>query len=166
MGEQATTKVVQSRRRRKQGWRIVHGLYFDGHGDMHQDHVLVGPDGIFILESKWTNVPWERSTSILPARYPRQSITADVAFAECHTDLALVDSIASQLPESSASTELVGTGFEDLLIGSWDALVAVACELLRLPQNTSLTHDVIAEIALRYLGEVQQAGWGLPMAPP
>jgi hypothetical protein len=56
IGEETTAEAVLNRRRRWQGWRLVNGLYFRGHGDV--DHVLVGPGGIFALESKWTSVPW------------------------------------------------------------------------------------------------------------
>jgi Nuclease-related domain len=58
MGEQATAKAVLGRRRRE-GCQLVNGLYFAGHGDV--DHLLVGPGGIFVLESKWTTVTWELS---------------------------------------------------------------------------------------------------------
>jgi hypothetical protein len=57
MGEEATAETVLGRRQRRQGWRLVNDLYFSGHGDV--DHLLVGPGGIFVLESKWTNTPWE-----------------------------------------------------------------------------------------------------------
>lgn len=56
IGEELTAEAVLNRRRRWKGWRLVNGLYFRGHGDV--DHVLVGPGGIFALESKWTSVPW------------------------------------------------------------------------------------------------------------
>lgn len=56
IGEEMTAEAVLNRRRRWRGWRLVNGLYFRGHGDV--DHVLVGPGGIFVLESKWTSVPW------------------------------------------------------------------------------------------------------------
>lgn len=56
MGEQATAEAVLGRRQRREGWRLVNGLYFGGHGDV--DHLLIGPGGVFVLESKWTNVPW------------------------------------------------------------------------------------------------------------
>jgi hypothetical protein len=52
LGEEATAETVTSRKRRRMGWKIVHGLYFAGHGDV--DHVLVGPGGVFVIESKWT----------------------------------------------------------------------------------------------------------------
>jgi hypothetical protein len=57
IGEEMTAEAVLNRRRRWNGWRLVNGLYFRGHGDV--DHVLVGPGGIFALESKWTFVPWQ-----------------------------------------------------------------------------------------------------------
>jgi hypothetical protein len=56
LGEEATAEAVLTPWRRLKGWRLVNGLYFDGHGDV--DHILIGPKGIFAIESKWTNVPW------------------------------------------------------------------------------------------------------------
>jgi len=56
LGEQATAEVLQSRRMKRAGWQVVNGLGFAGHGDV--DHSLVGPGGLFAVESKWTNQPW------------------------------------------------------------------------------------------------------------
>jgi hypothetical protein len=56
MGEVSTAECLLTLRRRLQGWRLVNGLFFDGHGDV--DHVLIGRGGIFAIESKWTNPPW------------------------------------------------------------------------------------------------------------
>ncbi|MGO8873433.1 MAG: nuclease-related domain-containing protein [Acidimicrobiales bacterium] len=57
MGEECTGERVLTLRRRIQGWRLINGLYFAGLGDV--DHVLIGPGGVFAIESKWTNVPWK-----------------------------------------------------------------------------------------------------------
>jgi hypothetical protein len=57
IGEEQTEEAVLGRRRRWNGWRVINGLYFRGHGDI--DHVLVGPGGVFVFESKWTSVPWK-----------------------------------------------------------------------------------------------------------
>jgi len=52
-GEEATAKVVATGRRRRSGWKVVNGIFLAGHGDI--DHVLVGPGGIFAIESKRTS---------------------------------------------------------------------------------------------------------------
>ena len=52
VGEEATAEAVASWRRRRKGWRLINGIYVAGHGDI--DHVLVGPGGVFVIESKWT----------------------------------------------------------------------------------------------------------------
>lgn len=57
LGETATAEELQSRRMKRSGWHLVNGLTFAGHGDV--DHSLVGPGGIFAVESKWTNQEWE-----------------------------------------------------------------------------------------------------------
>ena len=51
LGEEGTAEVVVSASRRRRGWRLVNGIYFDTHGDV--DHVLVGPGGVFVIESKF-----------------------------------------------------------------------------------------------------------------
>lgn len=55
VGEVSTGSTVLSWRRRRRGWAVIHGLYFEHHGDV--DHVLVGPGGVFVLESKWVSGP-------------------------------------------------------------------------------------------------------------
>ncbi len=53
VGEEATADAVAGWRRRRKGWRLINGIYLAGHGDI--DHVLVGPGGVFVIESKWTS---------------------------------------------------------------------------------------------------------------
>jgi hypothetical protein len=53
LGEEATAEAVSGRKQRRTGWRLINGLYLAGHGNI--DHVLVGPGGIFAIESKWTS---------------------------------------------------------------------------------------------------------------
>jgi len=55
LGEEATADAVLSWRQCRKGWRLVNGIYLAGHGDV--DHVLVGPGGVFVIESKWTSNP-------------------------------------------------------------------------------------------------------------
>jgi hypothetical protein len=56
LGEEATAEVVLGWRQRRKGWRLVNGLLLGGYGDI--DHVLVGPGGVFAIESKWTSKPY------------------------------------------------------------------------------------------------------------
>jgi roadblock/LC7 domain-containing protein len=51
--EQWTASELRGLRRR--GWRLVNGFVLSG-GDT--DHVLVGPAGVFVLESKWSADTW------------------------------------------------------------------------------------------------------------
>ncbi len=51
--QQATAGAVAGWRRRRRGWRLINGIYLAGHG--HIDHILVGPGGVFVIESKWTS---------------------------------------------------------------------------------------------------------------
>jgi nuclease-like protein len=57
LGEQSTAEALKTRRMQRQGWSLVNGLYFAQHGDV--DHVLIGPGGVYAIESKWTNRSWE-----------------------------------------------------------------------------------------------------------
>ena len=51
--ERATADAVTGWRQRRNGWRVINGIYVAGHGDIAQ--VLVGPGGVFVIESKWTS---------------------------------------------------------------------------------------------------------------
>lgn len=56
-GESATADAVCGRWHRLRGWRHVGGLYFEGHGDV--DHALIGPRGLYAIETKWTSEQWD-----------------------------------------------------------------------------------------------------------
>lgn len=57
MGEMAEQWTAQEvRPLSKRGWRLVNHFSL-GYGD--QDHVLVGPGGVVLLETKWSGTPWE-----------------------------------------------------------------------------------------------------------
>ena len=51
--EAATADAVAGWRRRRSGWRVINGIYIAGHGAIA--HVLIGPGGVFVIESKWTS---------------------------------------------------------------------------------------------------------------
>lgn len=44
------------RRLRRRGWRLVNGFRLRPLADI--DHVAVGPPGVFVLETKWSEDPW------------------------------------------------------------------------------------------------------------
>jgi hypothetical protein len=50
--QQATALTVTSARQRRRGWRLVNGACRDSGRDT--DQVLVGPGGVFVIDSKWT----------------------------------------------------------------------------------------------------------------
>ena len=57
MGELAEQWTAQELRPlSKHGWRLVNHFGL-GYGD--QDHVLVGPGGVVLLETKWSGTPWD-----------------------------------------------------------------------------------------------------------
>lgn len=55
-GEEATAALFETRRMQREGWEIVHNLSFPNLGDV--DHVVVGPAGVLVIESKWANCSW------------------------------------------------------------------------------------------------------------
>jgi hypothetical protein len=73
LGEEATAEAVTSWRRRRKGWRIVNGLYLATHGDI--DHVLVGPGGVFAIESKWTTNDCEIKDGAVVRIFGREPVT-------------------------------------------------------------------------------------------
>ena len=68
-GDQAEQWTAQELRRlRKLGWKVINHVPLDGH-DI--DHVLVGPGGAYVLETKWTGKDWK-------APYQRGLVSAAV----------------------------------------------------------------------------------------
>jgi hypothetical protein len=72
LAEQFTSDEV--RRLRRRGWRVVDRVEFE-HGDV--DHVVLGPGGVYAIETKWTSRPWHleqgRFTNDFAMRAVRQS---------------------------------------------------------------------------------------------
>jgi len=52
LGEEATDEAVITWRRRSTDWQVVRGLPHVGEGDI--GHVLVGPGGVYAIQSTWT----------------------------------------------------------------------------------------------------------------
>lgn len=44
------------RKLEREGWRLVNGIKLDERRDV--DHILVGPGGVLVVESKWSADPW------------------------------------------------------------------------------------------------------------
>ena len=72
LGEEATAEAVCGPSRRRQGWRLVNGLPFGGLGDV--DHVLIGPGGVFAIESKYSTSPCQVSDGGVDGIYGREPI--------------------------------------------------------------------------------------------
>lgn len=53
-GENRTAEVL--RKFRREGWELVNGMKLKGDWDI--DHVLVGPAGVLVIESKWSHKVW------------------------------------------------------------------------------------------------------------
>lgn len=53
-GENRTAVIL--RKSQKRGWQLVNGLRLRGDWDI--DHVLVGPAGVLVFESKWSQKVW------------------------------------------------------------------------------------------------------------
>ncbi len=72
LGVESTAECVHGVWPRLRGWHVINGPCLKGDGDV--DHILVGPAGIFALESKWTNVPWAINGDMIEG--PEKSPTA------------------------------------------------------------------------------------------
>jgi hypothetical protein len=53
-GEASTAEILHQLRR--QGWRLINGLKRNSSSDI--DHVVIGPGGVLVVESKWSGDPW------------------------------------------------------------------------------------------------------------
>lgn len=56
LGESATVDAACGLWHRLRGWQHIDGLYFQRHGDV--DHTLIGPRGVYAIETKWTSEEW------------------------------------------------------------------------------------------------------------
>jgi len=66
MGEVAEQWTAQELRPLSEhGWRLVNHFGL-GHGD--QDHMMVGPGGVVLLETKWGGTPWSVDAGDVPFR--------------------------------------------------------------------------------------------------
>jgi hypothetical protein len=54
LGEQWTAQKLRSTR--KAGWKVVNDLALQA---WNVDHILVGPGGVFVVESKWSSQAWD-----------------------------------------------------------------------------------------------------------
>lgn len=48
--------AMELRRLRRRGWRLVNRVVLKR---QDVDHVLIGPGGVFAVETKWTATPWQ-----------------------------------------------------------------------------------------------------------
>src|SRR4051812_48355601 len=56
MGATAETwTAAELRRLRRHGWRMINGLVLPGRD---VDHLLVGPTGVIVVETKWSSTDW------------------------------------------------------------------------------------------------------------
>jgi hypothetical protein len=73
LGEEATAQAVASARRRRKGWRLVNGIRLRGHGAI--DHVLIGPGGVYVIESRWASKDCEIGPATIVGIYGREPVS-------------------------------------------------------------------------------------------
>lgn len=137
--------AAELRKLRARGWRMVNHFVLS-RGDM--DHVLVGPGGTFVVETKWTATAWRSD-------FGQARIRDAVAQASANArDLRLWHRLKSRNVEVEAVVVLWGGGVKDWAdgdrIGCWDGTAVVAGPALMawasdLPE-TALGADDIAEV--------------------
>jgi hypothetical protein len=66
-GEAATAEAACGIWYRLRGWRHIGGLYFQRHGDV--DHAVIGPRGVYAIETKWTTEQWDVVNGQLAGAY-------------------------------------------------------------------------------------------------
>ena len=79
-GESAKAEAPCGRWHGLRGWRHVGGLYFQGQGDV--DHTLIGPRGIYAIETKWTSEQWSMVDGRLVGPYTDGVLAQATASAE------------------------------------------------------------------------------------
>lgn len=72
----------------RKGWRLVNGLKVRGDSDI--DHVLVGPGGVVVVETKWSAEPW-------PTGVERHSFMASRLARAVHQARRNASDMAAQL---------------------------------------------------------------------
>jgi hypothetical protein len=70
---QETIQAVTGARRRRRGWRLVNGTFRGGGGAT--DHVLVGPGGVFVIESRWTTNICEVDDGTIAGVFGREPVS-------------------------------------------------------------------------------------------
>ncbi|MDP1721113.1 MAG: nuclease-related domain-containing protein [Candidatus Nanopelagicaceae bacterium] len=53
-GESRTADILRGFRKR--GWTLINGIKIKSHSDV--DHILVGPGGVLVIETKWSHHAW------------------------------------------------------------------------------------------------------------
>ncbi len=73
LGEEATARAVACARQRRKGWRIVDSSYLRDHGVV--DHVLVGPGGVYVIESRWASKKCEIGRTAIAGIHGRNPLS-------------------------------------------------------------------------------------------
>jgi hypothetical protein len=129
------------------GWRRIDRIEFHAHD---VDHVIVGPGGIFVIETKCTNVPWPLSDNRFDNDW------ANEAVAQARRNADKIKALLAQKLKSSyhvnAMLMVWGDGRPKLEAPTWvnRGVVVVTGHLLRghlTAQAAVLTADEIDRIA-------------------
>jgi len=91
LGEEATAQAVANARRRRTGWRIVSGFHRQGRVDVGQ--VLVGPGGVYVIESRWASKYYELGQKAIVGIHGREPI------AQARDDAQQVERLLRQSPD-------------------------------------------------------------------
>jgi len=99
-GEAMTADGLRSLRR--QGWRLVNGLKLKNRRDI--DHVVIGPGGVLVVETKWSGEPWPLNSG--GSRFMESSMkNAAEQASDNASDVA--DLLAATVPEVQITSIVV-----------------------------------------------------------
>jgi hypothetical protein len=79
LGEEATHEAVVTWRRRSTDWQVVRGIPHEGDSDT--GHVLVGPGGVYAIESTWTPDEFELDHGAVVGLHGREPVAQAQASA-------------------------------------------------------------------------------------
>jgi hypothetical protein len=172
-GEESTGRVLGALS--AEGWRVFHDVRWPGRAQAHIDHVVVGPSGVFVVDTKaWTGEIEVRSGALRQdGRRRARHVIASAAAAMAIGELLPSLSPKSIRPVICFSREEPIYGWSgDVMICSTENIVTFLTSGPRVLDESEMT-DIAEVLAIslqcasaRIPTAVAVHGDGTPLAPP